>query len=105
MDTSRGTPLAKIEVMSARLLADREVIPQAIKLNPAFFKMVYSDLLNAKKTREERAGGAFTLSTTIWRTRAPSCSRRSSTICARSGEARSRPRLRTTSSGISASTG
>jgi hypothetical protein len=26
------------------------VIPQAMKLNPAFFKMIYADLLNAKKT-------------------------------------------------------
>lgn len=46
-----ATPLARIEVISARLLADREVIPQAMKLNPAFFKKIYSDLLNAKKTR------------------------------------------------------
>jgi predicted nucleotidyltransferase len=45
-----ATPLAKVEVIGARLLADREVIPQAMKLNPAFFKTVYSDLLNAKKT-------------------------------------------------------
>jgi hypothetical protein len=45
------TPLAKVEVLGGRLLADREVIPQAMKLNPAFFKIVYSDLLNAKKTR------------------------------------------------------
>src|SRR5262249_35043731 len=29
---------------------DREVIPQALKLNPAFFKTIYTDLLNAKKT-------------------------------------------------------
>src|SRR5204863_5277516 len=36
----------------ARLLADREVIPQAMKLNPAFFKTIYADLLNAKKTRK-----------------------------------------------------
>jgi hypothetical protein len=42
--------LARIEVVNARLLADREVIPQAMKLNPAFFKTVYSDLLNTKKT-------------------------------------------------------
>src|SRR5204862_2871383 len=42
--------LAKIEVLGARLLVDREVLPQAMKLNPAFFKIVYSDLLNAKKT-------------------------------------------------------
>ena len=45
-----ATPLAKIEVLSARLLVDREVIPQAMKLNPAFFKIIYSDLLNNKKT-------------------------------------------------------
>lgn len=43
--------LARIEVIGAGLLADREVIPQAIKLNPTFFKTVYSDLLNMKKTR------------------------------------------------------
>lgn len=46
------TPLAQIEVIGRRLLPDREVIPQALTLNPAFFKTVYSDLLNAKKTRK-----------------------------------------------------
>ncbi len=45
-----ATPLAKIEVLGARLLADREVLPQAMKLNPAFFKVVYTGLLNTKKT-------------------------------------------------------
>jgi predicted nucleotidyltransferase len=45
-----ATPLAKIEVLSARLLVDREVLPQAIKLNPEFFQIVYSGLLNHKKT-------------------------------------------------------
>ena len=45
-------PLAKIEVIGAGLLADREVIPQALELNPAFFKTVYADLLNTKKTRK-----------------------------------------------------
>ena len=45
-----ATPLAQIEVIGARLLADREVIPQAMKLNPAFFKTIYADLLNVKKT-------------------------------------------------------
>jgi uncharacterized protein len=44
--------LARVEVMQARLLADREVLPQAIKLNPKFFGVVYSDLLNGKKTRK-----------------------------------------------------
>lgn len=45
-----ATPLAQIEVISAGLLADREVIPQAISLNPSLFKTVYTDLLNQKKT-------------------------------------------------------
>src|SRR5262249_40891511 len=35
------------------LLADREVIPQALKLNRGFFKTVYTDLLNARKTRRK----------------------------------------------------
>lgn len=47
-----ATPLARVEVIGARMVADREVIPQAMKLNPAFFKIVYTDLLNAKKTRK-----------------------------------------------------
>jgi hypothetical protein len=47
-----ATPLAQIEVISHRLIADREVIPEALRLNPAFFKKIYSDLLNAKKTRK-----------------------------------------------------
>jgi hypothetical protein len=47
-----ATPLARIEVIGARLLADREVIPQAMKLNPGFFKIVYADLLNTKKTQK-----------------------------------------------------
>src|SRR5688572_28027733 len=46
-----ATPLAEVEVIGARQLADREVIPQAMKLNPAFFKIVYTDLLNAKKSK------------------------------------------------------
>jgi hypothetical protein len=45
-----ATALARIEIVSGRLIADREVLPQAMKLNPAFFKIVYTDLLNSKKT-------------------------------------------------------
>lgn len=45
-----ATALARIEILNARRLADREVIPQAMQLNPAFFKIVYSDLLNTRKT-------------------------------------------------------
>jgi hypothetical protein len=47
-----ATALAKIEVLSARLLVDREVIQQAMKLNPPFFRLIYGDLLNAKKTKQ-----------------------------------------------------
>ena len=45
-----ATPLAQVEVIGAGLLADREVIPQALAINSAFFKTVYVDLLNARKT-------------------------------------------------------
>lgn len=45
-----ATPLARIEVIGAGLIADREVIPQATTLNPAFFATVYHDLLNTKKS-------------------------------------------------------
>jgi len=45
-----ATPLARIEVIGAGQLADREVIPQAMLLNGPFFKTVYHDLLNQKKT-------------------------------------------------------
>jgi hypothetical protein len=45
-----ATPLAQLEVMSAGLLADREVLPQALKINPAFFTIVYTNLLNTKKS-------------------------------------------------------
>jgi len=47
-----ATPLAQIEVTAARKLVDREVIPQALALNPAFFRVVYTDLLNSKKTKK-----------------------------------------------------
>ena len=46
-----ATPLAQIEVIGRRLLADREVIPQALKLNPEFFSVIYTELLNGKKTK------------------------------------------------------
>jgi len=47
-----ATALAQIEVVSAGQLVDREVIPQAMKLNPSFFKTVYTDMLNERKTRK-----------------------------------------------------
>jgi hypothetical protein len=53
-----ATPLAQIEVISRRLVPDREVIPQAATLNPQFFDLIYTRLLNAKKTTEA-VGGAL----------------------------------------------
>jgi hypothetical protein len=53
-----ATPLAQIEVIARRLVPDREVIPQAAKLNPAFFDVIYSQLLNTRKTAEA-VGGAL----------------------------------------------
>ena len=50
-------------------------IPQAMTLNPAFFKTIYTDLLNAKKTREGRAGRARRRRRATWRERAARCSR------------------------------
>jgi predicted nucleotidyltransferase len=47
-----ATSLAKIEVISRKLLADREVIPQALELNPRFFEIVYTNMLNTKKTQK-----------------------------------------------------
>ncbi len=40
-----AVPLARMEVIGAGQLADREVIPQATKLNPKLFKTIYLDLL------------------------------------------------------------
>ena len=47
-----ATGLARLEIVGRRLLADREVLPQALTLNPALFTAIYTDMLNARKTRE-----------------------------------------------------
>ena len=47
-----ATPLAQIEIMIAGQLVDREVLPQATRLNPQFFDTVYTRILNEKKTRK-----------------------------------------------------
>jgi len=46
-----ATSLAQIEVIGAGMVADREVIPQAMKLNPVLFETIYVGLLNTKKIR------------------------------------------------------
>ena len=45
-----ATPLARIEILNARLLADREVLPQALRLNPDLFGQIYTAMLNTRKT-------------------------------------------------------
>jgi hypothetical protein len=49
--------VARMEVIAAGLLPDREVLPQAVKLNPALFKTIYTDLLSEGTRRDvvERA--------------------------------------------------
>jgi uncharacterized protein len=46
-----ATPLAQIEVLLAGQLLGREVIPQAVAINPRLFEIVYSNLLNEPKSR------------------------------------------------------
>jgi hypothetical protein len=46
-----ATSLAQVEVIGAGMVADREVIPHAMTLNPALFATIYTRLLNTKKTR------------------------------------------------------
>ncbi len=47
-----ATPIAQIALISRGILADREVIPQAARVEPALFATIYTDLLNAPKTPE-----------------------------------------------------
>ncbi len=46
-----ATPLAQVEVFTARKLAGREVIQQALELNPRLFRLIYTDLLDGRATR------------------------------------------------------
>lgn len=46
-----ANPLARIAVMDHGELADREVVPRALTINPAFFSMVYTGMLNGTKSR------------------------------------------------------
>jgi len=48
-----ATSLARIEVIGRRLLADREVLLQALALNPGVFEALYTKLLNTRKTKKD----------------------------------------------------
>ena len=100
-----ATPLAQIEVIGRRLLADREVIPQAMELNPAFFKTIYVDLLNGKKTRKN-VQEALEAVDDYLAERAPTLVRAGDRSPSRESAKRGRaPRSKTTSSGTSMSSG
>ena len=47
-----ATPLAQIEAGLEGEIIGREVIPQGQRLNPELFRIVYTDLLNKKKTKK-----------------------------------------------------
>lgn len=64
--------LAEMEVIGARLLVEREVIQQAMKLNPAFFTVVYTEMLNSTKTRP-RVQAALDAIDDYVAERAPTC--------------------------------
>jgi hypothetical protein len=49
---SAANALARIEVIERGLVADREVMPQALKLNRRLFGTIYTGILNGKKTKE-----------------------------------------------------
>ena len=84
-----ATPLAQIEVIGARLLADREVIPQAMKLNPAFFKIDLHRSAQHQEDARRTCRPRSTPSTAIWRSARPRCSGRCIDHLREVGEARS----------------
>jgi uncharacterized protein len=89
-----ATSIARVEIIGAGLVADREVIPQALTLNPALFETIYSGLLNTKKSR----ASVWTALDTIDRymaTRAPSLFAPVVAYLREAGEARSCTELET----------
>jgi hypothetical protein len=65
-----ATPIARLEIVGRRLIADREVIPQAAKLDPALFDAIYSGLLDRPKSRAD-VEGALARAAGYIRERAP----------------------------------
>jgi hypothetical protein len=47
-----SVPIARMEVIAAGLLPDREVVPQAQKLNPPLFRTIYTGLLDDGTTKK-----------------------------------------------------
>jgi uncharacterized protein len=55
--------LAKLEVIAKGQIASREVIHQALKLNPPFFNLVYTDLIDGPKDEAAIAGALAAINT------------------------------------------
>jgi hypothetical protein len=89
-----ATALAQMEVVGRGLLADREVIPQALGLNPALFRTIYVDLLNAPKT-PERVAAALEAAEAYLAGRAAECFAPVLEHLAEVGEARSGTEIET----------
>jgi predicted nucleotidyltransferase len=64
--------LAQVEVIAARQNPGREVIHQALKLNPKFFTRLYTDVLEGPKT-DEAIGEALALCDAYLTERIPLC--------------------------------
>ena len=64
--------LAWVEVLAAGQSPSREVIQQALKLNPSFFHRIYTDVLDKPKT-EEALGEALALCDAYLTERIPLC--------------------------------
>jgi hypothetical protein len=55
--------LATIEVIQQGEITSREVVQQALRHNPAFFRAIYSDLINGPKTEAALAAALETINT------------------------------------------
>ena len=53
--------IARIEVIESGAIAGREVLPEALKLNPRLFKTIYTDLLHQSVTRARVADALQTV--------------------------------------------
>ena len=62
-----ASPLARIEVMRHGTLADREVLPNALRLNPELFNKIYVGMLNGPKTREVVTAALYAVDTYVAR--------------------------------------
>ncbi len=71
-----ATPLAQIEVIGRKLLADREVIPQAMKLEPGVFQDGLRRPSQRQEDAEERRRKRWRRSTATWPSGQPHCSGR-----------------------------